>query len=254
MKLLNRTGKNRKKSSLLAALCFFTALALLLSGGAVTLARYIQETQRDGLAVAKPFYFSSDKLEEEPQYYQLDSTGGTSVEIRFQLRNYVDKLRCTDVNFSCEYKVTAEDGTVLDSGTRSFTGGAQKDEQISLTADSAYFAGDKRVTVTASTQSPYQKTISAQFGFAKGQEQLQWSVSQQGGAMVLEIGGGAGNSVTVSWPDTLVPDRSNSVLAGADATSVTFQIESGVRYALAFLKTDPTISYTEKDFTITQNE
>lgn len=254
MKFREHIHKIGNKKSFLATLCVLTVLALLLSGGAYTLARYIQETRKDGLAVAKPFYFSSDKLEEEPQYYQLDSTGGTSVEIQFQLRNYVDKLRCTDENFSCQYQVTAEDGTVLDSGTRSFTGGTQKDEQISVTADSTYFAGDKRVTVTASTQSPYQKTISAQFGFAKGQEQLQWSVSQQGGAMVLEIGGGAGNSVTVSWPDTLVPDRSNSVLAGADATSVTFQIESGVRYALAFLKTDPTISYTKKDFTITQNE
>lgn len=257
MKRPERTKKRifplGKKLSPLVALCILTALALLLSGGAVTLAKYIMETRREGAAVAKPFYFSSDKLQEDGPYYQTDSVGGDQVKISFQLRNYVDKLRCTDTNFSCSYAVTTASGEELFSGTKSFSGGSPKDEQVEVTVDSSYFANGSEVTVTAATKTPdapYDKTISARFGFAKGGAQLQYSVTRQDRAVVLEIGGAEGN-VTVAWPNTLTPDKSNSMLDGAEGNSVTFAAESSTRYAFTFLMTNDALTYDKEDFTVT---
>lgn len=236
----------RKRYSLLASLCLLTALALLLSGGAVTLARYVMDKQTQGTAVAKPFYFSSDKLAEESPYYQLDSTGG-EVQLTFELRNYIDELRCTDSDFSCRYQVFSDTGEELAAGERSFSANVQKAESVSVAVDPAYFSGGREVTVSASTTAPYRESISGRFGFSKGQNQLQYSVSQQGNAVVVEISGGSGN-VSLSWPEGLVPDRSNPLLEGAGPSSTTFQAESGIRYAVTFLKTDAARNYSKSDF------
>lgn len=257
MKLLKAGTDKKKKLSMLATLCFLTALALLLSNGAVTLAKYIISVQKESTAVAKPFYFSSDKLDETTPYYQLDSRKSGTVTVKFQLRNYIDKLRCTDSNFSCTYQITAEDGTVIPAAEGSgenpaavtFTGGRQDAKDISFPVDASYFSDGRKVTVTARTTSPYEKVIKAEFGFSKGQAQLQYSVSEKSDAVVLEIGGADG-PLTVTWPDTLVPDRSNPMLQGAGNTDVTFTAESSTRYAFTFMKTDPSKTYHERDFQV----
>ncbi len=258
MKLFKTDKTKKKKLSMLATLCILTALALLLSNGAVTLAKYIISTQKESTAVAKPFYFSSDKLDETTPYYQLDTRRSGAVTVKFQLRNYIDKLRCTDSGFSCTYQITADDGTVIppsggstadNPGTVTFTGGSQDPKDISFPVDASYFADGRKVTVTASTTSPYDKTIQAEFGFAKGQAQLQYSVSEKSGAVVLEVGGAEG-SLTVAWPENLIPDRSNPMLQGAGDRSVTFTAESSTRYAFTFMKADPSKTYSENDFQV----
>lgn len=254
----NRAERKEKRISSLAVFLLLTLLASLLSSAGVTLAKYVTARQDSGAVVAKPFYFSSDKLDADAPYYQLDSTGGSTVTVTFQLRNYVDQYRCEDSNFSCTYQVASEDGTVIPStggsaaenpGTVSFTGGTPDAKEISFPVDSSYFTGGKKVIVTASTAVPYAKTISAEFGFARGQAQLQYSVSQRNDAVVLEIGGAEG-PVTVVWPQELIPDRSNPMLQGADATSITFTAESSTRYAFTFLKSDITKNYDADSFQI----
>lgn len=255
MKSVKWRGIPKKKTSLLTALVILAALALLFSGGAVTLAKYIASRSSEVAAVARPFYFTSDKLEEGGAYYQLDSVTGDSVKINFQLLNYVDDFRCTDVDFTCNYTVTTDAGTTLATGSRSFTGGTPTAEgPVSLDVDALNFEDGRNVTVTATVEQPYKKTISAKFGFAMGQQQLSSKVTEQEEAVVLELGGGDGGSVTVGWPATLIPDRSNPTLSGAAANSVTFTAESGVRYAFTFLKSDAALHYSETDFTITENE
>lgn len=261
MKLFKAKKDKKKKLSMLAALCFLTALALLLSNGAVTLAKYIISAQKEGTAVAKPFYFSSDKLDETAPYYQLDSGTNGTVTVKFQLRNYIDKLRCTDSGFSCTYQITADDGTVIPTadgsaaenpGSVDFTGGGPEVKEISFPVDASYFSEGKKITVTARTTSPYKKVIQAEFGFSAGQAQLQYSVSEKNGAVVLEVGGAEG-SLTVTWPEDLVPDRSNQMLQGAGNASVTFAAESSTRYAFTFLKTDASKTYSESDFQVSSS-
>lgn len=254
---MRETGKKKKRISVLAALCFVTVLALLLSTAGVTLAKYIAESGGDGAAVAKPFYFSSDKLAEDMPYYQIDEPDGEeTVTVSFTLSNFVDKLRRTEGTVRYTYRavsgaepsaapITGTEGTGEFQGT-----GFETAPEIVLNLKRADFDADGVVTVVASATSPYEKTISAQFGFTARQHLLQWVVTEQDNAMVLELAGGDGRNVTVSWPDTLSPDLSNSVFEGAASGTVTFAAEAGARYALTFFKSDPEGVYTEADFSV----
>lgn len=256
MKWDKRGDKKKIKRSLLVALCLLTAGALTVSAGVVTLAKYITQNQGEGAAVARPFYFSSDKLGEDSPYYQIDEPGeGQVVEISFTLSNFVDTLRRTDTDIHYEYRVINGDGQPIASaggqGTLAGTGFTTT-PAIELSLAQEDFGINGVITVEAESTSPYEKLLSAQFGFAAEQRELQVVVGEQGDAVVLELAGGNGGSLTVSWPDTLSPDLSNTVFEGASPGTVTFIMESGARYGLTFLKHDPSITYTVADFTISQ--
>lgn len=244
-----RLGKKEYHISPLAALGILAALALLISAGSITLAKYISVWNKTDAAIAKPFYFCSDKLGLENPYYQLTSTGEDTVQVSFTLQNYVDDLRCTPVDFACDYAVRDSDGVLLTAenaqGQVSFTANSAHSETVTLSVDASLLSGGKSITATATTteESPYQKTISARFGFSMGAGQITGELTQEDNAVVLSIEGGAGESVTVNWPNSLAPDRTGSVLSAASGESVTFSAESGISYALAFLKTDPGKTY-----------
>lgn len=246
-------GKKVKKPSVLAALCILTALALLFSGGAATLARFLSQSQSEGVAVAKPFYFTSDKLAEDSPYYQIDPNPDGDGSVSFQMRNYADSYRRTNFDFAFTWKVTADDGTVLkEPVTVDFSGSSAQEQDLSCTVAAAYVSGGREITVTAYTEQPYSETLSARFGFGEGSGAIEYEVSSQDSAVILEIFGGNGGDVSVSWPegDGLTPDKTNPALAGASGNSATFQAEKGVRYALVFFKKDPSSSYSKGDFTV----
>lgn len=252
-----RGKKPDKKRSLLAVLLFFALLALLLSTTGVTLAKYVSQRHSSGAAVAKPFYFSSDKLAEDTPYYQIDEPAeGETVEVAFTLSNFVDRLRRTDTSIHYTYRAEDASGAVV-PGTQGegdlAAGDFETTPQIVLELGHAAFGDGGAVTVVAESTSPYQTVISAKFGFVPVQEQLQVSVGEQGDAVVMELAGGDGGNVTVSWPDSLSPDLSNTVFEGAVPGSVTFAAKSGARYALTFFKSDPAAEYTAADFQITHS-
>lgn len=250
-----KDGKSNQKLPAPLLLLLLTVLALLLSTAGFTLARYVTETASHTAAVAKPFYFSSDKLTEASPYYSLEalSEDETSVAIHMTVQNFVDSLRCTDSDFAYSLTVTSDSGAVLNTQTGTFTKDVPETDEIALEVERSYFDNDRIVTVTASTQSPYRKTISARFGFSERHSDLQTSVSEDGNAVTLLLGGGNGQTLSVVWPADLVPDISNPVLAGAAGkTAVTFSAESGVSYALVFFKTDGTKSYSADSFQITE--
>ncbi len=255
-----------KQINLLAALCFAMALVLLLSSAGVTLARYFRRNGSAGAAIAAPFYLTSDKLEEmdgkgEDPYYQIaEPAAGNQVTIDFSLYNYVDKLRCTKetVMYTCQVVSVDDSAAVIaEKPLEELTGPSEnlssgfKTKPVSFTLSKSDFGTDRMVRVIVKSESPYVKTISARFGFDAQQYHLQWMVEDTGGAVVLELAGGDGGNVTVTWPTTLSPDLSNEVFQGAAPGQVTFAAQSGVRYALTFLKADPGETYLKEDFTVT---
>ncbi len=245
--------KQKNKLPILAALCFLTALALLLSNGAVTLAKYVLENQSAGTAVAAPFYFASDKLDGSNPYYTVSEPAeGADVEIAFTLCNFIDDLRWAkeDISYSCTVETAS--GSVIErdgakaSGTLS---GKNSTANISLALQKSDFT-DGPVTVTAKA-APYEKTISARFGFSQFSDGLQWSLEEQDGAAVLLVTGGDGTGVTVTWPDAVTPDP-RGILRESSAGSGSFTAEPGVCYALVFLKTDPAAACRKDMFTVTK--
>lgn len=248
--------KKRTLTNVLAALCFTMALALLLSAAGATLAKYIRRDKGNGAAAAAPFYFTSDKLGEDNPYYQINEPGsGGTVEISFSLSNFVDQLRCSPETI--EYTCRAVSGTDAAAGAIANTessgtlSGNFQTNPVVLNLQKSDFGSEGVVTVVVQSAKPYEKTISARFGFVAQQYGLQWQVSEQGNAVVLELAGGDGSDVTVAWPDGLVPDLSNDVFQGAVVGSATFTAEPGVCYALTFLKADAADTFTKDSFTVT---
>lgn len=248
--------EKKKFSNVLAVLCFAMALALLLSAVGTTLAKYIRTDRGDGAAVAAPFYFTSDKLSEDSPYYQVsESDGDGGVEITFELANFIDELRCTDETISYKYWVVRgadENGEVIATSEMSGSlSGKFKSEPISIKMKQDAFGDDGVVTVVAEATAPYEKKISARFGFAAQYFGMQWNVAEYGNAVVVTLVWGEGGSVTVAWPNSLVADRTNELLATAGDSAVTFTAEPGESYSLTFLKVNPSQSYSRDSFTVT---
>ncbi len=247
-----RRERRRHRNSVLATLCFLTALAFLLSGGAVTLAKYVMEHRSVGTAVAAPFYFTSDTLGEGEPYCPVQEPEGDVVTLTFTLSNYIDSLRYSPEKISYTCTASAADGTAISLEKEGATptgelSGKNAEKTVTLILSKSDFTGGP-VTVTAQA-APYGKTLSARFGFSDHPDGLQWAVTEENGALVLEISGGDGSAVTVAWPDTVTPDPSSDLLT-VSGTSGTFTAASGVRYALVFLKTDPGAG--TEGFTVTQ--
>lgn len=242
--------KKPRLTDVLAGLCFVLALTLALSSAGATLARYVAEDSSQGMAIAAPFYFSSDKLSDAAPVYAIsEPQGSEQAEISFDLYNYVDDLRRTGVNISYTitvYRGVGTAGTELrDKGSSGTLSGSGRSEQaVSILLDRSDFGGETGVTVVARASAPYEKTISASFQFTpQGGESLTGSLAAQDNALVLTISGGSGSTVTVTWPVGLTPDASDSIFAGASGNSVSFTADAGVRYALNFLRSDPGQAY-----------
>ncbi len=242
------TGKQRKLTRALSALCVTMVVVLLLSSAGATLAKYISESRASGPAAPAPFYFTSDTLKEDGAYYKVEqiSEGGTA-ELSFTLSNFVDSLRCTEetISYTC-WAVAGNDPNADPIDTKpsaSLSGKDSTTAPIVFTVKAEDFESEGVITLFARSQSPYAKTLSATFGFTEEQAGLQWKVDSGSGAVVLELAGGSGQDVTVRWPASLMPDRSNSILQDAVGSEVTFPAADGVRYALTFLKADTTMLY-----------
>lgn len=263
----------KKKGSLLATLCGLTALAVVLSTGAVSLARYVAERRVEDVAAATPFYFVSDRLSsDEPlPYTQLaPSASGDKAEINFTVSNHVDALRFSseDITYTCDikangesvhYTVKVDEGSVADDKI-TLKGGQRTDQKVTLEVAKTVLAAGP-VTVTATTSSPYEKKISGTFGFA-GEDTagLQTALRGENGAVVLEVIGeiAEGQAVKITWPDGLTPDPGSVYLADADTSSRTVRVEGPLqgRFSVNFLKTGPDQSYEKSQFSVTivQNE
>lgn len=262
-------GKQKKLTRALSALLFGAALISLLTVAGNTLAKYIASTRTDNVAVAAPFYFESDTLGEPDAegnypYIQISDPGsGGSASIQFSLTNYVDRLRRTDgtINYTLAVKAGSLTAEEFSSGEDVSWSGALKDgtldagadrvNNVSMSVEQDKFGSAQVITVTATSSAPYGETIGARFGFVPQEYSLQWTVTDSGNAVVVEVAGGSGGTVEVTWDPELSPDLSNKAFQGAVSGKASFTAVSGVRYALTFLKSDPTKTYGKDSFTVT---
>ena len=247
-------GKKGLINRVLAALCFTMALILLLSGLGATLAKYITSGSKGGAASAGPFFFESEELSEttgEKYHRPRELEDGNTVEITFSLSNFYGELcTMTDVSYTCW--VENEWGEIQGKKiTDTLAGETPVTAPVTLTLQKGDFGIENVVTVYAKSTAPYEKTLSAEYGFEERTAELQWTVTEQDGAVVLEIAGGSGKPVTVTWPSSLKPEPFNEILQGVSGNSVTFTPQPGNRYALTFVK-ESGGTYSKEDFTVTE--
>lgn len=256
MKYIEKVKKN-KKISTLAMFVLLTALALLLSFGAYTMARYFSEHENQAAAVAKPFYFSSDRLSAEaPEpYYQLEAQDDVDeINVKFELRNFVDSLRITDESFSVDCHAEDIFGNEI-AGTGStvnFSNSAGASvREVTLSLDKELFESGATIRVVAVSSGMYEKRLSATYGFTAIQNTITYIVEDIGNMVLLHLGGGStGQTAAINWREGLIPDTSDVLFANAVGSSASVSVESGRIYTFTFYKQDVGIEYDQSDFDV----
>lgn len=264
MSFLRRTGvKNRKKKpSLLAALCILTLFTLLSSVIGMTWAKYTTSSNNPGLANAKPFYFSSDKLSPEGASSSCPvefSAGASDSVFSFVLRNYEDDMRITndEIRYSATLTPASGEARTVIAETTLPSAGAQ-DTTVQVTVHKSDFQLEDgslgTATLSVTTTKPYQKTLSVTLALSQVAGDIGWEVSDEAGAVLLTLQGGTGEQVTVTWPEGIMPDPLCPIFSYAEVSTeqrqVTFQAESGETYSLSFLKTNESAAFGKEQFAV----
>ena len=221
------------------------ALALTLglstsAGVAVTLAKYSQQHATDKALSAKSFYFESNLLKSGGASYRIYSD-----TITFDLMNYPDETRTSEVDITYNVTITSSDGGSLGTGTN--TSGTLKSKPNNdyvgylPTQTTVTYTGltqGKNYTVTASASTPYTKTISASFYIVPGNYDLTSKVEDHTDYVLIEFStlDYVGN-VNITWQNGYVPDNSEPIMTNATGTSHNTSVTSNTTYTIKFFKT-----------------
>ena len=224
-------------------------LVILLTFSGYTAAKYVRSQKEEPLYVAKSFYFESDLLEapasngEIPKYTLQD---GEST-IAFQLKNYPDDLRTSEVDITYTVKLTTTDGmAVTDQIDKEGTLGsnAQTAIPVSFTGLSA---GSYLVTAVATD--PYISTLQAEFTIEGLSMDINSSVRDGAGSpnlMVTVTTTDYEGHITISWPDGVLPDNTDPLLETVSGNSCTVNMKKHSEYTFQFFKTNTKEDYTNK--------
>lgn len=201
----------------------------IVSSGGLTYSRYVTEWKTQPTVAQGPaFYFRSNLLKEESEnaVYEIDrQTAAFDIE----LYNYADSLRVTDGTI--DYTLSAE-GATVSAGSGTLTGGMNK-KTITVTPDNP----QDKITVTAVSSAPYVQTLKATFELKQGSTYKIEDVAGQSAAVLTMTCTEVGSKITISLPENVIPDTTNSYVAYADGVCTFTPPSKGV-YSLVLLKTN----------------
>lgn len=209
------TVKCTKNRIIVPLLLILVLTVILVTLGGVY-AKYIKAGSTDPIQVtSKNMYFTSDYLTEDGAEYTI-----TGDKVTFQLRNYPDALRTSELNV--EYTVTVSGGATVkikpegqsefsdgESGELSSTKSCYVDVEISgLKSGQTY-------TVTAVGKNGFEQTLSATFTVKAAENQVFYRVEQTDYYVLLTVWTqNVKGDATISLPTGLIPDNTDSILSG----------------------------------------
>lgn len=233
--------KNPKKRYGMVAWTAYILVAVMVLLGGYSIAKYVTRQESEPVMVAKNFYFYSDMLrnptEGIPQYTL--QTGADTVSIT--LMNYPDGLRTSQVDISCVVTLTGEEVEQEQTLTLDKNVQDQKTVEFSDLAPGTYM-------VTAVATEPYTQTLKAYFTVVGGSEEISYNVSDASGSPNLKLTvttAEFSGSVTISWPEGVLPDNTDPLLENASGNSCTVTLEKYSEYTFQFFKTDPSQDHTQ---------
>lgn len=157
-----------------------------------TFSRYIYNLLREGIFTSEAFYFNSDKLNENIANYRLNNWSGadtyTVVINMNSLKNnevgaetdisYVTEITCSS-NVLCE--LSKAEGIIFSvTNTDSFI--------ATIRPNTTFTDGDiATFTITASSTSPYRKTLTGEFILVVGREGLSYEIGDIARRTFLEL-------------------------------------------------------------------
>ncbi len=152
-------------------------LIVLISYAGVTLAKYIIEEFHGYYLNSKHFYFTSNRLTENNPLYQINNWSGVgSFNISFDLLSQKNTYVYTDYDIPYTVTATCPTGVTCTvdkpSGTIYSSSTTHSDTiTVSVNPQRAYAENESlTVHIVASSVSPYQKTITADFQYVVGKQ------------------------------------------------------------------------------------
>lgn len=223
--------RNRRKQTVIAV---SLSIIILLSFAGVTAARYMMEKNQSGIMAAQEFYFTSDLLKEENEKaeYYIDPQKGT---FTVNLYNYADSIRTTPENI--KYQITVSGGTAAaDSGAGTLAGNVQSEAVITVSS-----TGDT-VTVTAISEAPYNKTLTATFIKGQGNQYEIKDEKDSLAAVLVLTCADSEKDIKITLPDGVIPDAANDQAKAYKGNICTYHSQGQGVYSLVLLKTDSSIT------------
>lgn len=167
-------------------LVLITLLILVLLPLSVTFGRYVVEKVKSFILSANNFFFNSDKLVENGITYNINNWGGTSnIEIQFQLNNHKNNILTSDSDIEYSISSSCSDGVIC---SLSSDGGIIQKEEMTdnitllVTPTVAFENGESvNISVSATSSSPYVKTLSANFVVTVGTKGINYDISDKVG-------------------------------------------------------------------------
>ena len=249
--MARRRHKYEKAPKFRGAAYIWLLVAILLSASVWGVsARYIQQRQQDLLAQAKMFYFSSNLLTEaDGTVYTLNPD---TASVTIILKNHMDSLRVSEDDI--QYSIYVND--VKQGATERLTGGAASEKTFTLDVE----AGES-YTVKAVGNAGYTKTLEAKFDVLQTPKKFYKHVDALDDHVLLltvwteDVSG----DVTVPFPEGLIPDNTDSKLAGTRNLSGSsygagetdaFELHEYESVTYRFFKDSPGMNYTADQFTV----
>ena len=247
---LNNLG--RKKT--LAIVLSITFGVVIVASVGITYAKYRKQHSSDNAFSAKSFYFESNLLKKDGATYSIYNN-----KITFDITNFPDELRSSDVDITYEVNITSPDGgTIPQNPTRTGTilakqQGGETKTPTSVTIEYDGLDFGKTYTVTAMSTLPYTKTISATFITVAGNYQVPYTLVDNGDyvLMTLTTTDYVGN-VNISWQNGYVPDNSEPILTNATGTSHVASVVNNSTYTLKFFKENTNVTYDAARFSVSK--
>ena len=170
-------------------LIIIIVIILLLLPVGVTFSRYVVQSIRNYIMEANNFFFNSDKLVDGGTTYGINNWGGASnIDIQFQLNNHKNNLLTSSSDIAYTITAIPSDPTSIRCNLDSSSGviyKAEKTDEFVLTVVPLRVFNDNEsvsATVTATSSSPYVKTLSATFVITVGRRGIDYAITDSVGS------------------------------------------------------------------------
>jgi hypothetical protein len=156
-----------------------------------TLGRYVMDNIKDYIMETNHFFFNSDKLQSGGITYEVKNWGGADVfEIQFELNNHKNNILTSegDIDYSLALNYDQNDIICSLNSTNGTIYEDEKTDNFTLTVTPRRVFADEEsvsVTVTATSSSPYIKTLSATYIITVGKRGISYQITDSASSPYL---------------------------------------------------------------------
>lgn len=165
-------------------------IILLVLPVGLTFSRYVTQVIKNYIMEANNFFFNSDKLVDGGITYGINNWGGVgNVEIQFQLNNHKNNILTSDADINYAVSTNCDSSIICNLSVHGGTiQRAEKTDNLTLTVvpRRAFNDGESVIArVTATSSSPYVKTLSATFIITVGKRGISYEITDSAGSPYL---------------------------------------------------------------------